>query len=159
MRLARSGREMKIRKIAGLEAVDEAVGRATEMGRPILFVPGIQDISDIDEFGTHATPDGFRALYEMSSYHHVMNGTAYPAALLMHGDYLPSAAPWQSTKMTARLQAATRSDRPVLLRFDEKLSDTSGTVFVEKAADVYSFLLWQLGVDGFSPERHANPID
>ena len=45
--LARSGRDMKIRKIAGLEAVDEAVGRATEMGRPILFVPGIQDISDI----------------------------------------------------------------------------------------------------------------
>jgi hypothetical protein len=36
-----------IRKIAGLEAVSEAVGRATEMGRPILFVPGIQDMNDI----------------------------------------------------------------------------------------------------------------
>ena len=36
-----------IRKIAGLEAVGEAVGRATEMGRPILFVPGIQDMNDI----------------------------------------------------------------------------------------------------------------
>ncbi len=36
-----------IRKIAGLEAVAEAVGRATEMGRPILFVPGIQDMNDI----------------------------------------------------------------------------------------------------------------
>ncbi len=45
--LARSGRPLKIRKIAGLEAVDEAVGRATEMGRPILFVPGIQDMNDI----------------------------------------------------------------------------------------------------------------
>jgi hypothetical protein len=44
---ARSGKELKIRKIAGLEAVDEAVGRATEMGRPILFVPGILDINDI----------------------------------------------------------------------------------------------------------------
>lgn len=44
---ARSGRDLKIRKIAGLEAVDEAVGRATEMGRPVLFVPGIQDINDI----------------------------------------------------------------------------------------------------------------
>ncbi len=45
--LARSGRELKVRKIAGLEAFEEAVGRATEMGRPCLFVPGILDINDI----------------------------------------------------------------------------------------------------------------
>lgn len=45
--VARSGRDLKVRKIAGLQAVDEAVGRATEMGRSILFVPGIQDINDI----------------------------------------------------------------------------------------------------------------
>ena len=43
----KSGKDIYIRKIAGLEAVDEAVGRATEMGRPIMFVPGIQDITDI----------------------------------------------------------------------------------------------------------------
>ncbi|MFK7961802.1 MAG: DUF6754 domain-containing protein [Phycisphaerales bacterium] len=47
IQLARSGREMKVRKIAGLEAVDEAVGRATEMGRSVLFVPGIQDMNEI----------------------------------------------------------------------------------------------------------------
>lgn len=45
--LARNGRPIKVRKIAGLEAVDEAVGRATEMGRSCLFVPGIQDMNDI----------------------------------------------------------------------------------------------------------------
>ena len=45
--LARSGRSVKIRRIAALEAIDEAVGRATEMGRPVLFVPGIQDMNDI----------------------------------------------------------------------------------------------------------------
>jgi hypothetical protein len=44
---ARGGKELKIRKIAGLEAVDEAVGRATEMGRSCLFIPGIQDMNDI----------------------------------------------------------------------------------------------------------------
>jgi hypothetical protein len=43
----KAGRKPFIRKIAGLEAVTEAVGRATEMGRPILFVPGIQDMNDI----------------------------------------------------------------------------------------------------------------
>jgi len=44
---ARSGRPIRIRKIAGLDAVDEAVGRATEMGRPVLFIPGIQDVDNI----------------------------------------------------------------------------------------------------------------
>ncbi|MGI9014035.1 MAG: DUF6754 domain-containing protein [Phycisphaerales bacterium] len=44
---ARKGKDLKIRKIAGLSAVSEAVGRATEMGRPVLFIPGIQDINDI----------------------------------------------------------------------------------------------------------------
>jgi len=45
--LARRGHELKIRKITGLEAVNEAVGRATEMGRSCLFIPGILDINDI----------------------------------------------------------------------------------------------------------------
>lgn len=45
--LARAGRPLYIRKIAGLEAVEEAVGRATEMGRSCLFVPGIQDMNEI----------------------------------------------------------------------------------------------------------------
>ncbi len=44
---ARSGKKLSVRKIPALAAVDEAVGRATEMGRSCLFVPGIQDMNDI----------------------------------------------------------------------------------------------------------------
>jgi len=44
---ARAGRKLFIRKISGLEALEEAVGRATEMGRPILFIPGILDMDDV----------------------------------------------------------------------------------------------------------------
>ncbi len=44
---AKSGRKLFIRKIAGLEAVDDAVGRATEMGRKIIYIPGIHDMDDI----------------------------------------------------------------------------------------------------------------
>jgi hypothetical protein len=44
---ARSGVKMRIRRIAGLDAIDEAVGRATEMGRPVLFIPGIQDMDNV----------------------------------------------------------------------------------------------------------------
>lgn len=45
--LARRGMPLKIRTIAGLAAVDEAVGRATEMGRPMLYINGIQDMDDL----------------------------------------------------------------------------------------------------------------
>lgn len=44
---AKSGKPTFIRKIAGLAAVEEAVGRATEMGRSVLYVPGLNDLSDI----------------------------------------------------------------------------------------------------------------
>jgi len=45
--VARTGKKLWVRPIAGLAAIDEAVGRATEMGRPVLFVTGIQDINEI----------------------------------------------------------------------------------------------------------------
>lgn len=44
---ARKGKEFFIRKIAGLQAIDDAVGRATEMGKPILYCPGIGYMEDI----------------------------------------------------------------------------------------------------------------
>jgi hypothetical protein len=44
---ARGGKELYIRKIAGLEAVDDAVGRATEMGRKIIYIPGIMDMDSM----------------------------------------------------------------------------------------------------------------
>lgn len=44
---ARRGGKMYIRPIPGLSAVDEAIGRATEMGRPILFVSGLGGSSDV----------------------------------------------------------------------------------------------------------------
>jgi hypothetical protein len=47
MQLAQSGRKPFVRRLAGIDAIEEAIGRATEMGRPVLYVPGILDIDDI----------------------------------------------------------------------------------------------------------------
>lgn len=47
IRTAAKGKQLYIRKIAGIEAVEEAIGRATEMGRKIFYVPGIQDMDDM----------------------------------------------------------------------------------------------------------------
>lgn len=47
-RWARKGKELFVRKIPGIAAVEEAVGRATEMGKPVLFIPGISDVDEIE---------------------------------------------------------------------------------------------------------------
>ncbi|MFH1221213.1 MAG: DUF6754 domain-containing protein [Candidatus Eisenbacteria bacterium] len=47
IRVARKGKDLYIRRIAGLSALDEAVGRATEMGRKIFYIPGIMSLSEI----------------------------------------------------------------------------------------------------------------
>ena len=44
---AQSGKKPFVRRIAGIDAIEEAIGRATEMGRPVLYIPGIQDIDEI----------------------------------------------------------------------------------------------------------------
>ncbi|MCK5116267.1 MAG: fibronectin type III domain-containing protein [Candidatus Aegiribacteria sp.] len=44
---AQRGAKMYLRPIAGIEAIDEAIGRATEMGKPILYVPGLSSIADV----------------------------------------------------------------------------------------------------------------
>jgi|GEM_PF-1407153 len=47
LRAVRKGRTLHLRRIAGIDAIEEAVGRATEMGRPVMFVPGIDDLDEI----------------------------------------------------------------------------------------------------------------
>lgn len=47
-RWAKKGKPLYIRKLAGLDAIEEAVGRATEMGKPVLFIPGLQELDEIE---------------------------------------------------------------------------------------------------------------
>ena len=51
---ARSGREIFIRRIAGLNAIDEAIGRATEIGKKVLYIPGIQSMDNIQTIASIA---------------------------------------------------------------------------------------------------------
>jgi prolyl oligopeptidase len=110
--------------------------------------------ANIPEFGTVKTPEGFKALYAMDAYQHVKNGTPYPAVLLTTGANDPRVAPWQAAKMAARLQAATSSNKPVLLRVDYDAGHGLGSTKSQRdqeLADEESFLLWQFGFPGFQP--------
>lgn len=111
--------------------------------------------TNIPEFGSTNTEEGFRALYEMSAFHHVKEDTPYPAVLLTTGINDPRVDPWMLGKMTARLQAATSSAKPVLLRVDYGGGHfgSGETESQESLADAWSFLLWRFGVPEFQPQK------
>jgi prolyl oligopeptidase len=109
---------------------------------------------DKTEMGTTETEPGFRALLAMSPYHHVRDGVKYPAVLVTTGINDPRVDAWQAAKMAARLQAATVSGKPVLLRIDFDAGHGFGSTKKqrnEELADALAFLLWQFGVKGYVP--------
>jgi prolyl oligopeptidase len=104
-------------------------------------------VPNIQEFGSVATKEGFLALREMSAYDHVSPNTKYPAVLLIHGINDPRVEPSMTAKMTARLQAATASGKPVIFRVDYDAGHGIGSTKTqrqERAADEMAFLLSQL---------------
>lgn len=109
---------------------------------------------NIPEFGTQTNKAGFKALYAMDAYEHVIPGTAYPAVMLVTGYNDPRVSSWELAKFTARLQKATTSGRPILLRVDYDAGHgflaASRKQSEELLTDEYSFLLWQCGDPAFA---------
>jgi len=104
---------------------------------------------NITEFGTVKDPEQFKALYAYSPYHHVKDGTKYPAIMFLTGENDHRVNPMQSRKMAARLQAANGSDHPILLRTTASAGHGIGTALnerIEQNADVMSFLLDQFQI-------------
>ena len=104
-------------------------------------------IPNIPEFGTFQTEEGFRSLLAMDAYSKVKDGVKYPAAMLTTGINDPRVEPWMSGKMAARLQAASNSGKPILLRIDFDAGHGIGSTKKqrnEELADVYAFLFQQL---------------
>lgn len=104
---------------------------------------------NVPEFGSVKDPQQFAALRAYSPYHNVVDGTPYPAVLFITGENDPRVDPMQSRKMTARLQAATSSDHPILLRTSANAGHGRGNSLshqIEQAVDIYAFLFDELGV-------------
>jgi prolyl oligopeptidase len=105
---------------------------------------------NVTEFGSVKDPEQFKALYAYSPYHHVKDGTAYPAILMLTGENDHRVNPMESRKMIARLQAADSSGHPILLRTSASAGHGFGTALderIEQDADVFSFLFDQLGIE------------
>ena len=148
------------------------VGRAVTE-RPDLFAAAVNQVPvsdvvrgefsangvpNIPEFGTVKTEEGFKGLYAMSPYHWVKDGEKYPAMLLTTGINDPRVDAYQAGKMAARLQAASTSGKPILLRIDYDAGHGFGSTKkqrYEELADTFAFLLWQFGHPDFQPATTA----
>jgi prolyl oligopeptidase len=151
----------------GTSAGGITIGRAIT-SRPDLFAAALDVVGvsnamrsefspngppNIPEFGTVTDETGFKALYAMDAYHHVVSGTAYPAVMLITGYNDPRVSSWELAKFTAALQRATTSGRPILLRVDYDAGHgflaASRAQSEQLLTDEYAFLLWQCGDPAF----------
>ena len=101
------------------------------------------------EFGSVKDPDQFKALYAYSPYHHVVNGTKYPAILLTAGLNDGRVAPYQSFKFAARLQEADAAGNPILLKVNS-FGHGIGSSLDQRVADItdqIAFFAYELGVE------------
>jgi prolyl oligopeptidase len=113
------------------------------------FLRSPNGVFNTTEFGSPDDPTQLKAMLAYSPYHHVIDGTKYPAVLLLTGDHDGRVDPMNSRKFAARLQAATTSPRPILLRTTSSAGHGIGTALSEAVAgqtDVLAFLWRELGM-------------
>ncbi|MCG8353881.1 MAG: prolyl oligopeptidase family serine peptidase [Chloroflexales bacterium] len=136
-----------------------ALTQRPDLFRAVIAHVGIYDMLRVElhpngafnvtEFGTVQNREQFEALYAYSPLHRVVDGVAYPAVMFVTGENDGRVDPANSRRMTARLQAATSSGWPVLLRTSASAGHGIGTALNERVAedaDVFAFLIDQLGI-------------
>ena len=139
--------------------VGAVANQRPELFRAVIQQAGVMDMlrfhrftigsAWIPDYGSSAGSEAeFRALRAYSPVHNVRPGTAYPATLITTADHDDRVVPAHSFKYAAALQAAQAGDHPVLIRIDTKSGHgaSSTTKALEQTADLYSFLMWELGV-------------
>ncbi len=149
---------------AGGIFVGRAVTTAPELFAAAIMDVGVMDavraedsangITNISEFGSAKNAAEFPALLEMSTYHQIKSGSAYPAIMFIHGMNDPRVDVWHSAKATAQFLAATTSGKPILMRLDGQAGHGVGSTAQQgfsKQADIYAFLLWQFGKTALKP--------
>jgi len=101
----------------------------------------------LQEYGDPRDPAMARVLYAYSPYHLIKDGTAYPAVFQVFGENDLGCLPFHGRKFTARLQAATTSGRPILLRvWKDTAHGTVGEKAAAQVAEWLGFVMQELGM-------------
>lgn len=101
----------------------------------------------IADYGSSDNAEEFRALYAYSPLHNI-KVEKYPATLITTADHDDRVVPAHSFKYASTLQTAQAGEAPVLIRIDTKSGHGASNTkkAIETTADIYSFLLYNLGV-------------
>jgi serine beta-lactamase-like protein LACTB len=110
----------------------------------------------IADYGSSDNPEEFKALRAYSPLHNIREGAKYPATLITTADHDDRVVPAHSFKYAATLQEKASRENPVLIRIDTKSGHgaSSTTKAIEQLADIYSFLISNLGV---APKYESSP--
>ncbi|MDO8732096.1 MAG: prolyl oligopeptidase family serine peptidase [Actinomycetota bacterium] len=102
------------------------------------------------EYGDPDDPEQFKWLHSYSPYHHVKDGTDYPAAMIAVFDNDTRTDPMHGRKMAAALQAATSGDRPILLRAEGDVGHGARSMSksVQESAETLAFMARWTGMQG-----------
>jgi prolyl oligopeptidase len=139
--------------------VGAVANQRPELFRAVIQQAGVMDMLRFHKFtigsawiadygSSEASEAEFKALRAYSPVHNVRAGTVYPATLITTADHDDRVVPAHSFKYAAALQAAQGGDHPILIRIDTKSGHgaSSTTKALEQTADLYSFLMNELGV-------------
>ena len=102
----------------------------------------------IADYGSSDNADEFKALYAYSPLHNLKSGVNYPATLITTADHDDRVVPAHSFKYAATLQEVYKGSNPVLIRIDTNSGHGASNTKknIETAADIYSFILWNMGI-------------
>jgi prolyl oligopeptidase len=132
--------------------------------RPELFGAAVPEVGVMDmlrfhkftigwnwiaDYGSSDDAEEFKALYAYSPLHNIRPGVKYPPTLITTADHDDRVVPAHSFKYAATLQALASPENPVLIRIETKSGHgaSSLTKQLEAAADIYAFLMHNLGVE------------
>ncbi len=156
-RLAISGRSNGGLLVGAVMTQRPELFRAVVCGYPLLDMVRYDKFKVakywVPEYGSADDPEQFGVLFAYSPYHHVKDGTRYPAVYFVSGDSDTRVDPLHARKMAARTQKAAEGipgARPALLHYDTKSGHSGGkpvSKTIEDTADELQFLFWQLGIN------------
>jgi prolyl oligopeptidase len=105
----------------------------------------------VSEYGDPENAEHFPFILKYSPYHNVGDGVAYPSMYITASETDSRVHPMHARKFAAALQNATSSKAPILAYIDQKIGHGWGistSIWIDKIADSYAFLFWQLDADG-----------
>ncbi len=120
-----------------------------DMLEPIAPGPVAEAIKSfyVQDYGDPDDPEFSAVLYAYSPYHNVRDGTTYPAVLQVFGEKDLGCPAYHGRKFTARLQAATTSGLPILLRVWKVTGHAAaGNTAIDQDAEIYAFIMRELGM-------------